>query len=236
MALSFCTASIARALAAQIALVFLTVVMMAAGFASGTAEAGDPAPKIRIVAFGDSLTAGFGLPAKDAFPVRLEAALKQRGHAVEVVNAGVSGDTTAGGMARVAWAVPDGTDAVILELGANDALQGRDPSQARANLDAIVGRLTAKGVEVLIAGMRAPRNLGELYAAKFDPIFPDRAVKYRTLLYPFFLDGVALDASLNQGDGIHPNTTGVAVIVERIVPAVEQLIARVAAKRAAAAR
>lgn len=231
MALNASSNARARALSALLALALL-----ATGFASGPSDAADPARPVRIVAFGDSLTAGFGLTSADAFPVRLEIALKRRGHAVEVLNAGVSGDTTAGGMARVDWAVPDGTDAVILELGANDALQGRDPAQTRANLDAIVGRLTVEGVEVLIAGMQAPRNLGEPFAAKFDPIFPDLAAKHRTLLYPFFLDGVALDLTLNQGDGIHPNAKGVAIIVERIVPVVEQLIARVAAKRSATPR
>jgi len=233
LALNVTVTARARALMASVATVLLVCVTLVAGLVCGPATAADP---VRIVAFGDSLTAGFGLAAPDAFPQRLEAALKQRGHAVEVINAGVSGDTTAGGMARVDWAVPDGTDAVILELGANDALQGRDPAQARANLDAIVGRLTARGVEVLIAGMRAPRNLGEPYALKFDPIFPDLATKYNTLLYPFFLDGIALDSTLNQGDGIHPNAKGVAIIVERIVPVVEQLIARIEAKRATTAR
>jgi acyl-CoA thioesterase-1 len=205
-----------------------------ASFQRGATAAADPPRPVRIVAFGDSLTAGFGLAAADAFPVRLEAALKGRGHAVEVANAGVSGDTTAGGLARVDWAVPDGTEAVVLELGANDALQGRDPAQARANLDAIVGRLKAKGVEVLITGMRAPRNLGEPYAARFDPIFSELAAKYGMLHYPFFLDGVALDPALNLGDGIHPNAKGVGIIVERILPEVEALIRRVEMRRAAA--
>ncbi len=225
-----------RARAATIALVLMCFAWLTAGLAANPVIAAEPARPVRIVAFGDSLTAGFGLPASEAFPQRLDVALKQRGHAVEVINAGVSGDTTAGGLTRVDWAVPDGTDAVILELGANDALQGRDPAQTRNNLDAIVGRLTTKGVIILIAGMRAPRNLGEAYAARFDPIFPDLASKHGMLLYPFFLDGIALDSSLNQGDGIHPNSKGVAIIVERMLPAVEQLIARVVAKRAGAAR
>lgn len=214
----------------------LLTAALSVGISMASVAMADPSRPIRIVAFGDSLTAGFGLPAADAFPVRLEAALKARGHAVEVANAGVSGDTTAGGLARVDWAVPEGTDAVILELGANDALQGRDPAQARANLEAIVSRLKAKSVDVLIAGMRAPRNLGDAYAAKFDPIFGELAAKYGMLHYPFFLDGVALEPSLNLGDGIHPNAKGVAIIVERIVAQAEALVRRVEARRSAAAR
>jgi acyl-CoA thioesterase-1 len=225
--------SLARRTAAVVAGLLFAATLLGAAFPLAARAAADPPRPVRIVAFGDSLTAGFGLAASDAFPVRLEAALKARGHAVEVVNAGVSGDTTAGGLARLDWAVPDGTDAVVLELGANDALQGRDPAQARANLDAIVGRLKAKGTEVLITGMRAPRNLGESYAARFDPIFAELAAKYDTLLYAFFLDGVALDPALNLGDGIHPNAKGVEVIVERMLPQAEALVRRVEARRAA---
>ncbi len=181
---------------------------------------------IRIVAFGDSLTAGYRLAPAQAFPVRLEAKLKERGHDVAVANAGVSGDTTAAGLARLDWAIPDDADAVIVELGANDALRGLDPAQARRNLDTILQRLKAKGVAVLIAGMRAPRNYGPEYAEAFDRIFPELATQYDALLYPFFLDGIALDAALNLDDGIHPNARGVDVIVERILPKVEELIAR----------
>lgn len=196
------------------------------------ARAQDPSARpIRIVAFGDSLTAGFGLKPDEAFPVQLERLLKQRGHAIEIVNAGVSGDTTSGGLARVDWAVPDGTDAVILELGANDALQGRPPAVARANLQAIVTRLKARGIEILLTGMRAPRNLGNEYANAFDTIFPDLAEQNDLLLYPFFLTGVALDPNLNLNDGIHPNAKGIVIIAERMTPAVEQLIERVKAKR-----
>jgi acyl-CoA thioesterase-1 len=200
---------------------------------AGSARAADPGRPVQIIAFGDSLTAGFGLQPADTFPIRLQAALRARGRVVEVVNAGVSGDTTAGGLARLDWAVPDGVDAVIVELGANDALQGRDPAQTRANLDAIVGRLKAKGAEILITGMIAPRNLGDKYAEGFNPLFADLAAKYGTLLYPFFLDGVALDSALNQGDGIHPNSKGIAVLVDRILPRVEELIDRVEARRRA---
>jgi acyl-CoA thioesterase-1 len=181
---------------------------------------------IRMVAFGDSLTAGYRLAPAQAFPVRLEAKLKERGHDVTVANAGVSGDTTAGGLARLDWAVPDDADAVIVELGANDALRGLDPAQARRNLDTILQRLKAKGVVVLIAGMRTPRNYGAEYADAFDRIFPELAAQYDAVLYPFFLDGIALDAALNLDDGLHPNARGVDVIVERIVPKVEELIAR----------
>ncbi len=190
---------------------------------------------IRIVAFGDSLTAGYRLAPDQAFPVRLAARLKAAGHDVAVANAGVSGDTTAGGLARLDWAVPDDTDAVILELGANDALRGLDPAAARKNLEAIITRLKAKGVDILLAGMHAPRNNGHAYVEAFDPIFPELAAKHDLMLYPFFLDGIALDASLNLDDGIHPNARGVDVIVERIMPKVEELIARVKKRHASGA-
>ncbi len=190
---------------------------------------------IRIIAFGDSLTAGFGLPPKNAFPVRLEAALKARGHNVAVVNAGVSGDTTAGGLARLDWAVPDDADAVIVELGANDGLRALDPAAAHKNLDAIITRIKAKGADVLLAGMRAPRNLGPEYTKAFDHIFPDLARKHDVLYYPFFLEGVVLNNALNLDDGMHPNAKGVDVIVQGIVPHVEELIERVKKRHAAAA-
>jgi len=186
---------------------------------------------VRIVAFGDSLTAGYQLAPQEAFPAQLETALRARGHKVEIVNAGVSGDTTAAGLERLAWAVPDGADAAIVELGANDALRGLDPAAARRNLHTIVARLKAMRLDVLLAGMTAPRNWGDAYVRSFDAIFPDLARQEGLLLYPFFLEGVALQPSLNLSDGLHPNARGVAVIVERILPAVEQLIARVAARR-----
>ena len=187
---------------------------------------------INIVAFGDSLTAGYRLAPDEAFPVRLEAKLKARGQDVAVANAGVSGDTTAAGRARLDWAVPDGTDAVILELGANDTLRGLPPDQARVNLDAMVTGLKAKGAAILLVGMQAPRSYGAEYADAFDRIFPELAAKHGLLLYPFFLDGIALDAKLNLDDGIHPNAGGVDVIVDGILPRVEELIARVKKKRA----
>ncbi len=188
---------------------------------------------LRIVVLGDSLVAGFQLKASDAFPAQLERALKARGHHAEVINAGVSGDTTAGGLERLQWAVPDGTDAVILELGANDALRGLDPARAKANLDRIIATVKASGAEVLLAGMLAPRNLGEDYVRAFDAMYPALAQKHGLLFYPFFLAGVVLDPRLNLSDGMHPNPKGVAEIVRRMLPEVEELIARVRARRTA---
>jgi acyl-CoA thioesterase-1 len=188
---------------------------------------------LRIVVFGDSLVAGFRLKASDAFPAQLERALKARGQAVEIINAGVSGDTTAAGLERLAWAVPEATDAVILELGANDALRGLDPARAKANLDKIMTKVKADGAEILLAGMIAPRNLGPRYTEAFNGMYPELARKHNAVLYPFFLDGIALNAGLNLGDGIHPNTKGVAEIVKRIMPAVDELIARARARPSA---
>jgi acyl-CoA thioesterase-1 len=187
---------------------------------------------IKIVAFGDSLTAGYQLPAQDTFPVQLERALKAKGFAVEIANAGVSGDTSSGGLSRLDWSVPDGTDAVILELGANDMLRAIDPKVTREALTEIVRKLKARGIEVLLCGMLAPRNLGPDYTNAFDSIYPDLAKTNGLLLYPFFLDGIAADAKLNQNDGLHPTTAGVAKIVEGILPKVEELVARVRAKPA----
>lgn len=189
------------------------------------------AEPVRIVALGDSLTAGYGLPAAAAFPARLARALAAKGHAVTVENAGVSGDTASGGLARLDWSVPEGTDAVIVELGANDALRGIDPRATRGALDEIVRRLKARGIAVLLAGMRAPPNMGEDYARAFDAIYPELAAAHRIPLYPFFLDGVAADRTLNQGDGIHPTAAGVEAIVAGILPKVEELIAQAQAKR-----
>jgi acyl-CoA thioesterase-1 len=211
-------------------------ITLVAAFASGAAAQPKAAPPLRIVVFGDSLVAGFQLKSDDAFPAQLERALKARGHAAEVINAGVSGDTTASALERLRWAVPERTDAVIVELGANDALRGLDPARARANLDKIITALKAGGAEVLLAGMLAPRNLGEDYGRSFNGIYAALAGKHGTLLYPFFLDGVALDGKLNLGDGIHPNAQGVAEITRRILPAVEELIARVRARQAASTR
>ena len=190
-----------------------------------------PGPPVRIVALGDSLTAGFGLKPGQGFPEQLAKLLKARGHNAEVANAGVSGDTTAGGRHRLDWAVPEGTDAVILELGANDALRGNSTADARRNLEAIVVVLKARNIDILIAGMRAPRNLGNDYANAFDAIFPELADKHATLLYPFFLAGVALDPRLNLADGLHPTAEGVAVITQRIAPKVEELILAVRTRK-----
>jgi acyl-CoA thioesterase-1 len=193
-----------------------------------SASAAEP---LRIVAFGDSLMAGYGLARADAFPAKLEAALKAKGHDVRIANAGVSGDTASAGLARLDWSVPSGTDAVILELGANDALRGVDPAVTRKSLDAIIRRLKERRIEILLAGMQAPPNLGAKYAGDFDRIFPDLAKAHDLPLYPFFLDGVATEAKLNQRDGVHPTAEGIDRIVVRILPAVEQLIARARANR-----
>ncbi len=182
---------------------------------------------IRLVALGDSLSAGYMLAPEAAFPVKLEQALKARGYDVVVENAGVSGDTTSGGLERVDWSVPDGTDGVILELGANDALRGIDLDVTQDALRAIAEKLKARGIDVLVAGMLAPPNMGEAYAGRFNAIYPDLANQYGFVLYPFFLDGVAADPKLNLDDGMHPTPEGVDVIVERILPYVERLIARI---------
>jgi acyl-CoA thioesterase-1 len=186
---------------------------------------------VKIVALGDSLTAGFGLAASEAFPAKLEKALKAKGLAVEVANAGVSGDTASGGLARLDWAVPADTDAVIVELGANDMLQGKDPRVARRALDEILRRLTERRIAVLFAGMRAAPNLGPEYAREFEAIYPELAAKYDVVFYPFFLDGIAAESRLNQRDGLHPTKAGVDTIVSRILPKVEELVARVREKR-----
>jgi acyl-CoA thioesterase-1 len=182
---------------------------------------------VRIVALGDSLTAGYGLAANEAFPVKLQRALAAKGLATDIANAGVSGDTTSGGLARLDWSVPDGTDAVILELGANDALRGLDPEVTRGSLDAMLRRLGERHIPVLLCGMLAPRNMGSEYGRAFDAIYPDLARAYGAILYPFFLDGVATEPRLNQRDGMHPTAAGVDVIVEKILPAVERLVAKV---------
>jgi acyl-CoA thioesterase-1 len=178
----------------------------------------------RLMVLGDSLTAGYGLPSAQAFPVRLEAALRARGIAVTVLNAGVSGDTTAGGLARLDWSLADKPTHAIVELGANDMLRGLDPAQAKRNLDQILTRLRKDKLPVLIAGMLASRNLGADYQSRFDAMYPDLAKQHGVALYPFFLDGVATDPALNQSDGIHPNARGVDIIVERILPAVLTLL------------
>lgn len=186
---------------------------------------------IKLVVLGDSLSAGLGLPAADAFPAQLEKALKDKGLNVAVGNAGVSGDTTSGGLDRLDWSVPEGTAGVILELGANDALRGTDPKVTRTALDDIIKRLTARHVAVLLCGMLSPPNYGADYAAQFNAIYPDLAKKYDVPLYPFFLDGVAADVKLNQADGMHPTAAGVAVIVQKILPTVESFVRGIGAQK-----
>lgn len=187
------------------------------------------AESFRLMAFGDSLVHGYGLEAGDTFPEQLEAALRAEGLDVTVINAGNSGDTTAAGLARLDWALADDPQAVILELGANDGLRGLDPGATYDNLDAIMARLTDAGLPVLLAGMFAPPNLGREYGDVFNSVFPRLAEKYEAPLYPFFLEGVALEPALNQADGIHPNAAGVAEIVKRITPQVVELVKAAAA-------
>ncbi|MGB8843818.1 MAG: arylesterase [Aliidongia sp.] len=183
-----------------------------------------PAAAAKLLALGDSLTAGFGLPSEQGFTARLQAALAAAGTKIDIINAGISGDTSAGGLARLDWALADQPDFAIVELGANDALRGLDPKETRANLDRILAQLQAAHVKVLLCGMRALHNWGPDYTADFEAIFPDLAAKYGVPLYPFFLEGVALDPKLNQPDMLHPNAAGVNVIVGRLLPSVEKLI------------
>ncbi|HEY4982930.1 MAG TPA: arylesterase [Pseudolabrys sp.] len=209
------------------ALVLVTFVCALAA-TGGSAATDQP---VKIVVLGDSLSAGFGLPGEAAFPARLAVALRAKGIAASVANAGVSGDTASGGLGRLDWSVPDGTEAVILELGANDALRGLDPNLTKAALDTTLRKLKDRHIAVLLAGMRAPRNMGPDYARAFDAIYPALASTHSVVFYPFFLDGVATDSKFNQGDGLHPNAAGVDVIVARILPQVEELIARARAAR-----
>ncbi len=206
------------------------VAALASAVLVGSSVAATERP-VKIVALGDSLTAGYQLAASEAFPVRLEQALRAKGVKVEVANAGVSGDTASGGLARLDWSVPDGTDAVIVELGANDMLRGVDPQVTRAALDQIVGRLKQRGIEVLLCGMRAAPNLGADFERAFNAIYPELASTHGVVFYPFFLDGTAAETKLNQRDGIHPTAAGIDTIVTRITPKVQELLARVQGKR-----
>jgi acyl-CoA thioesterase-1 len=207
----------------------LGAVLMTAetGFAQTAAE---PRP-IKIVVLGDSLSAGLGLAASAAFPQRLEKSLESKGIAVDIINAGVSGDTSSGGRDRLDWSVPDGTRAVILELGANDALRGTDPAVTRSALSDILTRLKARGIAVLLCGMVAPPNYGSDYSARFNAIYPDLAKSFGVPLYPFFLEGVAADAKLNQADGMHPTAEGVDVIVKNILPTVQAFLGTISGQR-----
>ena len=192
--------------------------------ALSAANNGNAASLTRILVLGDSLSAGYGLPAGEAFPVKLGIKLRAAGHDVKMLNGGVSGDTSAGGRARLNWALADKPRFAIIELGANDGLRGLDSEAMRGNLDDIIVRLKAAEIGVLLTGMRAPPNIGPDYGRAFNRVFPDLAQKHDVLLYPFFLDGVAAISSLNQRDGIHPNPRGVAVIVDRIMPFVVRLL------------
>jgi acyl-CoA thioesterase-1 len=208
------------------------IALLAAGFALAPLPTNGAEPRVPvIVALGDSLTAGLGLPQDQAFPAQLEAALKARGTEVTVINAGVSGDTAAAGLARLDWALPDEASAIIIELGANDALQGLPPEGTKAALAKIIERAQARGLPILLAGMEAPRNMGAEYVEEFRAVYVDLAERYGVIFYPFFLEGAALHDDLMQRDGLHPNAKGVAVIVENIMPKVGELLKEVKAKQ-----
>lgn len=210
--------AISRAFRRCAVVVFPVLLLIFLAFSSA-AEA-----EIRLLGFGDSLMAGYGLPPGDGFPEQLQEALQATGIDASVTNAGVSGDTSAGGRSRLDWALASDPHAVILELGANDGLRGLEPAETKRNLDAILTMLDEKDIPVLLTGMLAPPNLGQEYGAEFETVFRDLANKHAVLFYPFFLDGVVGDPALNQKDGIHPTREGVAIIVERILPAVRELI------------
>jgi len=209
----------------------LGMLLMAAGTAlAQTSAAGETKP-IKMVVLGDSLSAGLGLSASSAFPARLQKSLEAKGIAVDMINAGVSGDTTSGGRDRLDWSVPEGTEAVILELGANDALRGIDPRVTRAALTDILTRLKARRIAVLLCGMVAPPNYGSDYSARFNAIYPELAKSFGVPLYPFFLEGVATAARLNQADGLHPTAEGVDMIVKNILPTVEAFLGTISGQR-----
>jgi acyl-CoA thioesterase-1 len=209
----------------------LIVALMTAPVTFAQAAGTQPTKPIKVVVLGDSLSAGLGLEASAAFPERLQKALRDKGIEVDISNAGVSGDTSSGGRDRLDWSVPDGTDAVILELGANDALRGLDPKLTRGALADILTRLKARKIAVLLCGMMAPPNYGSDYTARFNAIYPDLAKSFGVPLYPFFLEGVAGDALLNQADGMHPTPAGVDVIVKNILPSVEAFLGTIAGQR-----
>jgi acyl-CoA thioesterase-1 len=209
----------------------LGMVLMAADTALAQTGAAAGAKPIKMVVLGDSLSAGFGLSAPAAFPERLGKSLKSRGLAVDIINAGVSGDTSSGGRDRLDWSVPEGTEAVIVELGANDALRGTDPAVTRSALSDILTRLKARKIAILLCGMYAPPNYGGDYSARFNAIYPDLAKSFGVPLYPFFLEGVAADARLNQADGLHPTAEGVEVMVRNILPTVEAFLGSISGQR-----
>lgn len=201
------------------------IVMVALFAGSSSVKAREKA--INLVGFGDSLMAGYQLAPSESYTAQLEAVLKAKGHNVVITNAGVSGDTTSAGLSRIDWSVPDGTNGVILELGANDALRGIAPEQSEKNLDAMLMRLKERGIPVLLAGILAPPNMGGDYAEKFNPIYKRLAEKYAVPLYPFFLDGVTTVPGMQIEDGMHPNAKGVAVMVERTLPMVEAFLGEI---------
>ncbi|SIO02990.1 (3S)-malyl-CoA thioesterase [Bradyrhizobium erythrophlei] len=205
--------------------------LMTAGTALGQGSVAVTAKPVKMVVLGDSLSAGYGLPAAAAFPVRLQKALDTKGIKVDMINAGVSGDTASGGRDRLDWSVPEGTEAVIVELGANDALRGTDPAVTRAALSDILTRLRARGVAVLLCGMVAPPNYGSEYATRFNAIYPELAKSFGVPLYPFFLEGVAADSRLNQADGMHPTAEGVDVVVKNILPTVVAFLGKLSGQR-----
>jgi len=213
----------------RVSLVALLVAILLCAAAQPKSEAKEQ--EMVIVALGDSLTAGLGLPQSESFPAKLEATLKAQGRNVTMVNAGVSGDTVSAALDRLDWALPPNTSAVIVELGGNDALQGLPPAEIETSLAKIIERVKAKGLPVLIAGMESPRNMGKDYVDQFHAIYRDLAERYGALLYPFFLDGVALDPGLMQEDGIHPNAKGVDRIVQGILPKVDELLTQVENQR-----
>jgi acyl-CoA thioesterase I len=212
-------------------LVLSVVLMTAANGALAQAPAPVAAKPIKMVVLGDSLSAGLGLVAADAFPQKLQKSLKDKGIEADMINAGVSGDTSSGGRDRLDWSIPEGTDAVIVELGANDALRGIDPKVTRAALTDILTRLKARKIAVLLCGMLAPPNYGTDYSAQFNAIYPDLAKSFAVPLYPFFLEGVATDAKLNQADGMHPTAEGVDVIVKNILPSVQAFLGAISGQR-----
>jgi acyl-CoA thioesterase-1 len=209
----------------------LGMLLMAAATAFAQTSVARETKPIKMVVLGDSLSAGLGLSASSAFPARLQKSLETKGIAVDMINAGVSGDTTSGGRDRLDWSVPEGTEAVILELGANDALRGIDPRVTRAALTDILTRLKARKIAVLLCGMVAPPNYGSEYSARFNAIYPELAKSFGVPLYPFFLEGVATDARLNQADGLHPTEEGVDVIVKNILPTVEAFLGTISGQR-----
>jgi acyl-CoA thioesterase-1 len=189
------------------------------------------AEPLRLIGLGDSLMAGYQLPAVESYTAQLEKALKDKGLDIVIENAAVSGDTTSGGLARADWSVPDGTDGVILELGANDALRGIAPEESEKNLDAMLSRFKERGIAVMLIGMLAPPNMGEDYATRFNPVYARLAEKYEVPLYPFFLDGVVTEERLKLSDGMHPTGEGVGVMVSRSLPTVEKFVALISAKK-----